>query len=99
MAAVAVQKHNVDTTLNFYKPTEDGSAPAPAYMENPTTFERPPETHKVTIQDVSGDEKKYGLDSHGFQLVQHMSEEKDFLDDDRVKDRYYKEVDQLLKDV
>lgn len=99
MAAAAVQKHDIDTTLNFFKPTEDGSAPAPAYMDNPVTFERPPEIHKVTVRDVSGDEDRYSLDSHGFQFVQHTSEEKDFLDEDRVKDRYYKEVDTLIKDV
>ena len=99
MAAAAVRKHDVDTTLNFFKPNEDGSAPAPAYMANPITFERPPETHNVTIRDVSGDENKYSLDGHGFQFAQHVSEEKDFLDEDQVKDRYYKEIDQLLKDV
>lgn len=94
-----VEKHDVQTTLNFYKDNEDGSPPAPTYVGRPETYERPVNTQDVTIHDVTGDEDKYTLDSHGFQFVPSVSVEKDFLDDDQIKDRYYKEVDQLLKDV
>jgi hypothetical protein len=93
------KKHNVEAELNFFKPNEDGSPPAPAYVGKPETYERPSETHKVTIHDVTGDEENYTLDSHGFQFVPSVSVEKDFLDDEKIKETYYKEVDQLLKDV
>lgn len=92
-------KHDVDTTLNFFKPNEDGSAPKPAYIGRPETYERPVDTHDVKINDVTGDEDKYTLDGQGFQFVPHVSKEKSFLDDEQIKDQYYKEVDQLLKDV
>lgn len=94
-----IEKHDVQTTLNFYKDNEDGSPPAPTYVGKPETYERPVNTQDVTIHDVTSDEDKYTLDSHGFQFVPSVSVEKDFLDDDQIKDRYYKEVDQLLKDV
>ncbi|CAK4031454.1 amino acid permease-domain-containing [Lecanosticta acicola] len=65
----------------------------------PETYQRPLATHRVTVKDIAGNEDKYTLDSHGFQIHRHVSTEKDFLDDERIKDAYYKEVDQLLKDV
>lgn len=92
------EKHDVHTVLNFFKANEDGSPPAPTYVGKPETFDRPVETHNVVIQDVTGDEAKYSLDSHGFQFVPHVSKERDFVDDDQIKDQYYKEVDQILRD-
>lgn len=100
MAAAGVaspQLHNVHTTMNFFKPNEDGSPPSPAYMARPETFERPPETHNVLIQDVTGKESNFSLEKEGFQFVPHVSAEKDFADQERVKDVYYKEIDALLK--
>lgn len=91
------EKHDVNTILNFFKPNEDGSPPQPTYVNKPETFERPVDTHKVVIQDVTGDEANYSLDSHGFQFVPHVSKERDFVDDAQIKDQYYKEVDQILK--
>lgn len=92
------EKHDVHTVLNFFKPNEDGSPPQPTYVNKPETYERPVETHNVVITDVSGDEAKYTLDSHGFQFVPHVSKERDFVDDAQIVDQYYKEVDQILKD-
>lgn len=94
-----LEKHDVDTVLNFFKDNADGSPPASTYVGKPETFERPYEPRNVTIRDVSGDEDKYTLDSHGFQYVRSVSIEKDFLDDAQIKDQYYKEIDQLLKSV
>ncbi len=51
------------------------------------------------VTDISGNEKQYTLDSHGFQVVEHESKEKKFLDDDQIKRDYYPETEQLLKDV
>ncbi|KXT03335.1 hypothetical protein AC578_3954 [Pseudocercospora eumusae] len=94
-----VEKHDVHTTLNFHKDNEDGSPPKPTYVGKPETYERPHTTENVIIHDVTGDEDKYTLDSHGFQFIRSVSIEKDFLDEDQIKDQYYKEVDQLLKAV
>jgi len=53
---------------------------------------------KTTVHDISGNEDKYTLDSHGFQIYKHASHEKDFLDDEKIKAEYYPETEQLLKD-
>ena len=50
------------------------------------------------IHDIAGDENKYTIDSHGFQYVKHESKEKDFLADEKIKENYYPEIEQLLKD-
>ena len=64
----------------------------------PETFERPSVAQDVTVRDISGEEDKYSLDSHGFQIYKHASKEKDFVDDDKIKAEYYLETKQLLKD-
>jgi hypothetical protein len=64
----------------------------------PETFERPAEPQDVVVKDIAGHEKEYTLDSHGFQIYNHASKEKDFLDDEKIKAEYYAETDQLLKD-
>ncbi|VBB74927.1 Putative protein of unknown function [Podospora comata] len=93
-------KHNVHTKFNYYKDPGDGSAPAPYVIGRPETLiERPRVDIDAVVTDITGDESKYTLDSHGFQLYRHESKEKDFSDDDKIKAEYYPEVEQLLKDV
>jgi hypothetical protein len=93
------KSHDVETQLNYFKPNEDGSPPHPTYVDRPETYERPFESHQVTVKDVRGSEDKFTLDQNGFQFHKHVAQEKDFLDDAQIKDVYYKETEQLLKDV
>ncbi|PWY70835.1 7alpha-cephem-methoxylase P8 chain related protein [Aspergillus sclerotioniger CBS 115572] len=90
--------HHVQTTLNYIKELPDGSHLAPAYVGVPSSYERPSAVLPVTIHDVSGHELDYTLDGNGFQFYYHTSAEKDFLDEDKIKQEYYPEIDQLLKD-
>jgi hypothetical protein len=92
-----VSQH-VHTTLNYYKPSADGSPPTPTYVGKPETYDRPHEPIPVTITDVRGNEKEYTLDKNGFQFYEHISQEKDFLDEEQIKTKYYAETEQLLKD-
>jgi hypothetical protein len=108
-------KHSVATELNYYQDPGDGSLPAPFYVgyvsfkckgiyfknshSQQNTDQRLHTPQKVVVHDVSGDEQKYTLDSHGFQFVKHESQEKEFLYDQKIKAGYYPEVEQLLKDV
>ncbi|KAK5800864.1 hypothetical protein VI817_003076 [Penicillium citrinum] len=97
-APVPDRPHHVQTTLNFFKENEDGSPPAPAYVNQPQTYERGYVSLPVTITDVSGRELDYTLDAQGFQFYYHESIEKGFLDDEKIKRDYYPETEQLLKD-
>ncbi|KAK4031481.1 hypothetical protein C8A01DRAFT_51447 [Parachaetomium inaequale] len=95
-------QHNVQTIMNYYKEAEDGSPPAPFYIDQ--TMAQQKQTHpilpvQVEVTDISGSEEKYTLDSHGFQIVRHESKEKDFLDEDQIKSNYFRETEKLLKDV
>lgn len=94
-----VPKHDVAAELNYFKANEDGSPPHPTYVDRPETYERPVETHKVTVHDVAGREDEFSLDDNGFQVHRHTATEKDFLDDEQIKQSYYPETEQLLKDV
>ena len=51
----------------------------------------------VTIHDLTGEESKYKLDSHGFELVHHESKENKFEDDDAIKSEYFCECEDIYK--
>jgi len=91
--------HNVQTTMNYFAP-EDTEQPYIYVYEPP---EGKPKTnigaepHDAVVHDVRGKEDTVGLDKTGFQFVKHVSEENDFLDEELIKTRYYKEVEELLK--
>ncbi|KAM0820284.1 hypothetical protein AB5N19_06103 [Seiridium cardinale] len=95
--ASTIAPHDVDTVLNFFKPNDDGSPPAPVYVNRPETHDRPVEPHPIRIRDITGREDQFTLDKNGFQVHKHTSLEKYFLDDEKIKDEYYKETEQLLK--
>jgi hypothetical protein len=90
---------DVNTVLHYHKPNEDGSPPHPTYVDHPETYDRPTEVHPVTVRDVRGRETEYTLDSNGFQIHRQITNEKEFLDDEKIKIGYYAETEQLLKDV
>ena len=90
-------KH-VNTSLNYYKDPGDGSEPLPSYVGKPETYERPTQPFDVTVQDIRGEQQKYSLDTTGFEIYNHKSIEKDFIDEDQIKAIYYPETEQLLKD-
>ncbi|KAF9869892.1 mechanosensitive ion channel [Colletotrichum karsti] len=92
-------KKDVRADLYYYKENEDGSPPHPTYVDKPETYERPFETHNVTIEDVTGKEEDYSLDKNGFQIHRHQAIEKDFLDEAQIRSGYYQEVEELLKSV
>ncbi|OBZ68697.1 Uncharacterized protein in dcmA 3'region [Grifola frondosa] len=51
----------------------------------------------VVIHDARGNESAYTLDTTGFQYVNWPSVEKDFVDEETIKTKYYKEVEDILK--
>lgn len=63
------------------------------------TNKRPSIATSVVVHDITGYESEYNLDKNGFQFVHHVSEEKTFKDEERIKGIYYAEVEQLLKNV
>src|SRR5690348_16146862 len=85
-------KHDVPTTLNYWKDPGDGSAPTPIYIgKGRITNERPHLAHSFTISDVTGNEEQFNLDTRGFEWLHHSSAEKDFTNEPRIRDSYYPE--------
>ena len=102
MATAAVlAPHDVSTTLNYVSSAQPKDEPTYTYTYDPP--EGTPRTNVLreafhaVIHDVRGREHEFTLDTAGFQFVKHISAEKEFADDERIKDVYYKEVEELLK--
>lgn len=90
-----LEKHDVETVLNYYLDT--GAPPAPSYVDKPESYDRPAQPTRVTVRDIRGEEDQYNLDNKGFQIYPHASKEKDFVDDDKIKNDYWPETEELLK--
>ncbi|KAI0644885.1 hypothetical protein C8Q79DRAFT_912135 [Trametes meyenii] len=94
--------HDVQTTLNYYAPL---STDEPPYQY--TSLDAPPpgrpmtnvgsEVHPVVVHDVRGREAEFTLDANGFQYVRAPATEREFTDDERIREAYYPEVEALLK--
>jgi hypothetical protein len=95
----ATSPRDVKTILNYFKDNEDGSPPEPNYVGKAQTFDRPVDSKPATVHDVRGSEDQYTLDNKGFQFVNHVSQEKDFIDEEQIKTKYYAETEELLKKV
>ncbi|KAH8104736.1 hypothetical protein BXZ70DRAFT_922158 [Cristinia sonorae] len=100
MATAAVlAPRDVPTTLNYYTPIGD-EAPY-QYVYDPPAGKEPhnlgSDPHPVVVRDARVNESDFTLDKNGFQFVKHVSQEKDFVDDEKIKDVYYKEVEEILR--
>lgn len=92
----------VSTTLNFFKPPEDGSKPH-NFVEIPTdgTPQRNygQEEVEVVMNDIRGRESEFNMDKDAFGTASGISsDEKDFTDDEHIKKVYYPEVEKLILD-
>lgn len=54
---------------------------------------------QVVVTDMSGEESKYTLDRHGFQLAYSESIEKEFVDEKVLRDVYFPETEEFVKRV
>lgn len=100
MATAAVlPPRDVPTTLNYYAPIGE-EAPFQYVYDPPAGTDRTnigADPHSVTVHDARGREADFNLDKNGFQFVKRPSEVKEFDDEERIKDVYYKEVEEILK--
>jgi hypothetical protein len=93
-------KHHVTATFNYWDDPGDGSRPTPIYLQRGrVTNKRPHLPHEFVVTDITGDENKYALDTHGFQYCRHQSSEKHFTNEHTIETVYYEECRQLLQDV
>ncbi|KAG2125697.1 hypothetical protein DEU56DRAFT_862757 [Suillus clintonianus] len=99
MTGEVLVPHDVQTTLNFYKPIND-ELPYNYVEEPPVGVLRTnigQDVQQVVVHDIRGKEDTVGLDKTGFQFVTHKSVEKDFVDEEAIQTKYYAEVEDILK--
>jgi hypothetical protein len=95
-----VQSSSVEAEVNYMAPLR----------ERPRiyTYDPPPgiaksnivaEPHRVAVHDVRPSASVFSLDGQGFALIKHESAVEDFDDEKEIRETYYAEAEQLLKDV
>lgn len=96
--AVSASPVFVSTHLNYYLELADGGTDT---IRPGTAGDklRKHTAQPVQIHDIRGREDDFDLDTSGFQLVRHVSAEKTFDDDAKVKADVYEEVTGLLREV
>ena len=89
---------DVYTTLNYYLDPALGGHLA---FEAGTVgyYRRKFDERPVQIHDIRGQIGDFNISKQGFQLIKHISAEKDYTNDEQVKRIVYPEVEELLKKV
>ncbi|KAK5111848.1 hypothetical protein LTR85_011746 [Meristemomyces frigidus] len=88
----------VNTTLNFYLDPSKGGHTS-YHIGVADYYRRKFDPHPVRIQDIRGREHEFDLETHGLQHHKHISAEKDFDDDERVRRVVYPETAELIKNI
>ncbi|KAF7548560.1 hypothetical protein G7046_g8630 [Stylonectria norvegica] len=94
--SASVPRGPVTASINFYKPPSDSSVPFNFVGDPPAGQPQrnfSDTTQDTLINDVRGREANYTLDHDAFQVIQDVppSHEKEFRDDDSIKEQYYPE--------
>jgi hypothetical protein len=101
ISSSTVPRGDVTAKLIYYAPPVDGSAPF-NYVEDPPAGQPPrnylAEDHQVTVHDARGQEDSFTLDNDAFAIIRGVppSAEKEFTNDDSIKEKYYPELERLL---
>src|SRR5262245_43400230 len=99
-SATIEKLRSVTAELNYSLPTAERARTyaydPPAGVPRSTIVNDP---HRVQISDARPILREVSLDREGFGLVHHHSATGDFYDDSEVKRVYYREAEQILKDV
>lgn len=96
MATADVLLPTEPTTLYYYLEVKDGGIlqtyPGIAYEKR-----RKHVPHDVTITDLRTVKDDFTLDKNRFQLTKNVSDDKEFLDEERVRKEYYPQCEALIK--
>jgi len=91
----------VETSFNYI--TLDSNSSDKPFQYTYSAEEGKPTTNVTNapftrvVHDIRGNEGDITLDTAGFQLFKHTSQEKEFLDEEHIKNVYYPETEELLK--
>lgn len=96
MATADLMLPTEPTTLNYYLELKDGGI-IQTYPGTAFEKRRKHVPHEMRIADLRSVRDQFKLDETGFELVNHVSKEKDFTDEAQVKKLYYPEVEELMK--
>lgn len=99
---IEIPRGDIKAPISFYAPPADGATPF-NYVEDPP--EGMPknnfiyENKEIDIHDIRGRESQFNLNDHAFAVVGGIeSQEKDFADDEHIKQVYYPEVEKTILD-
>jgi len=86
---------DVQATINYYLPAEDGSHPETNDL--PLILGRKQlDARKMTMHDLRGREQDFSLYDNGFKVVKHEAQLKDFTDPERIKAEYYTDMEAMM---
>lgn len=98
MAAAVSSSQVLTANLNYFLDKDSNGVDARVFYPGTAGDKRRPrDTQPVQVTNMR--DKGFTLDKNGFQLVSHVSREKTFDNEERVKTEVYDETSELLKKV
>lgn len=87
---------DIRAEFKYYDDPKDGSKPFDTIQGKWETYQQPTIWVEMPVTDISGMEASFTLDKNGFEIMQHVSAEKNFQDEKAVQE-YIKEMEPVLK--
>ncbi|KAM3424083.1 hypothetical protein BST61_g11367 [Cercospora zeina] len=88
----------VQTTLNYYLTPEKGGS-KDIYPGRAANYRQKFDVHPASVTDIRTTGEDFSLDEQGFQVEKHNCSEKEWKDDDKIREIAYPEVRDLVKRV
>lgn len=87
--------------FNYYLPPQSGSGPPSTNDLELILGAKDQDTRRLAVTDARGREDEFTLDTNGFCNVRNPTKlsAHDFDSDEEIENRYYGEVEQILKDL
>lgn len=90
---------SINTDVSYFLSPEDGGGSTHYIVGSVGSRRRKFDPHPTRIINIRGKEEFFSLDTHGFELVRYPAEEKEFADDEKIKEGYYHEVEKMMKEL
>jgi hypothetical protein len=86
---------DVEVDIHYFKEPEDGTAAGREDLasNNPKSCD----TRLTIIRDIRGQEHNFKLEVNGFEYFHHPAPEPSELEDEKIKETYYLEMESVVK--
>ena len=96
---MATAPESIDTDVSYFLSPENGGGPTTYLIGTVGARRRKFDPHAVKITNIRGKEEFFSLDTHGFELAHYPAKEREFANDEKIREGYYREIEHMMREL